>query len=362
MSQRIHNFSAGPGALPLPVLQSAQRNLVNYEGSGMSLMEMSHRSAIYDDIHNACITDLRTLLGLSDDYEVLFMGGGARTQFALVAMNLLRPQRRAAYINTGTWAVGALREAKKSGDATLLWSSEETGHDRVPCDADWSLTGDEEYLHYTSNNTIFGTQYSGIPETGGVDLFCDMSSDILSRPVDTSRFALIYAGAQKNMGPAGVTLVIVRKDLLERCPDNLPEVMNYRLVAGKNSMLNTPPVFPIYMVGLVAKHLLDLGGLAEVGTTNQAKNDAIYSAIDGSGGFYTGHAQRDSRSQMNVTFRAGSDTLNQRFVAEATEAGMNGLKGHRSVGGLRASIYNAVPLGSVLALTDFMGEFARRNG
>ena len=362
MSQRIHNFSAGPGALPLPVLESAQRNLVNYEGSGMSLMEMSHRGAIYDNIHNECIADLRTLLGLSDDFDVLFMGGGARTQFALVAMNLLRPGRHAAYIDTGTWAAGALREAKKSGDARLLWSSEGTGHDRVPSDSDWSLSGDEEYLHYCSNNTIFGTQYAGIPETGEVDLFCDMSSDILSRPVDTDRFALIYAGAQKNMGPAGVTLVIARKGLLERCPANLPEVMNYRLVAAKNSMLNTPPVFPIYMVGLVAKHLLDLGGLEEVAKTNTAKAAAIYSVIDGSEGFYTGHAQAGSRSQMNVTFRAQSDELNQAFVAEATAAGMNGLKGHRSVGGLRASIYNAVPLNSVLALSEFMTDFAQRNG
>jgi len=362
MSQRIHNFSAGPGALPLPVLESAQRNLVDFEGGGMSLMEMSHRGPVYDRIHNECIADLRALLGISEDYEVLFMGGGARTQFALVAMNLLRPGRRAAYIDTGTWASGALREAAKSGQAELLWTSKDSGYDRVPSDADWSLRGDEEYLHYTSNNTIFGTQFGHIPQPGEVDLFCDMSSDILSRPIDADRFALIYAGAQKNMGPAGVTLVVVRKDLLTRCADTLPEVMNYRLVAGKNSMLNTPPVFPIYMVGLVAKHLVSLGGLEAVASINQAKADAIYSEIDGSNGYYKGHAELGSRSQMNVTFRTANADLDQRFVAEATAAGMSGLKGHRSVGGLRASIYNAVPLTTVEALADFMRDFARKNG
>jgi len=328
----------------------------------MSLMEMSHRGPIYDAVHNRCIEDLRTLLGISQDFELLFMGGGARTQFALVAMNLLSPGTQAAYIDTGTWAAGALREAKKSGQAELLWSSEATGHDRVPRDQDWNLGGDECYLHYTSNNTIYGTQYPNVPDSGDVDLFCDMSSDILSRPIDVNQFGLIYAGAQKNMGPAGVTLVVLRKDLLERCPQDLPEVMNYRLVAAKNSMLNTPPVFPIYMVGLVAKHLLGLGGLEAVAAINHAKAAALYDAIDSSGGFYSGHAQRESRSQMNVTFQIGDTELEKQFVAKAAEAGLSGLKGHRSVGGLRASIYNAVPLASVEVLVEFMNEFKRLNG
>ena len=362
MTHRIHNFSAGPGALPLPVLESAQANLVDFEGSGMSLMEMSHRGPIYDRVHNECIADLRKLMGISDDYELLFMGGGARTQFALIAANLLPTGQRAAYLDTGTWASGARREGAKFGQTELLWSGKDGGYKRVPGSQDWQLQGDEAYLHYCSNNTIYGTQYHEVPASGSVDLFCDMSSDILSRPVDVSRYALLYAGAQKNMGPAGVTLVIVRKDLLERSPSTLPEVMNYRLVAGKNSMLNTPPVFPIYMVGLVAKHLLSLGGLSEVKRINQSKAEALYAAIDNSSGFYSGHADVDSRSWMNVTFRIGDAALEQEFVASAAAAELSGLKGHRSVGGLRASIYNAVSKASVDVLVDFMNEFARTRG
>lgn len=361
MPHRTHNFSAGPAALPLPVLESAQANLVNFAGSGMSLMEMSHRGPIYDEVHNQCIADLRTLLGISEDYDVLFMGGGARTQFALIPMNLLPAEQRAAYIDTGTWASGALREAGKLGQGELLWSSKESTYDHVPTDTDWNLQGDECYLHYTSNNTIYGTQFNHVPETDGVDLICDMSSDILSRPVDVNRFALIYAGAQKNMGPAGVTLVIVRKDLLQRCSDTLPEVMNYRLVAAKNSMLNTPPVFPIYMVGLVARHLIELGGLEAVAANNRSKAGGLYSAIDNSDGFYRGHSRENSRSEMNVTFRTQSAELDKQFVEEAAAAGLSGLKGHRSVGGLRASIYNAVPLESVHTLVEFMGDFQRRH-
>ena len=357
---RSHNFSAGPSALPLPVLERAAAELVDFRGAGASLLEMSHRGPIYDAIHHQCTEDLRTLLGASDDYSIVFMGGGARTQFALVPLNL-RPTGTAAYLNTGTWANGAIKEAAKLGDVTELWSSADSGFDRVPAPDAFRVPADSVYLHYTSNNTIYGTQYGYIPDTGGVDLVCDMSSDILSRPVDISRFGLIYAGAQKNLGPAGVTILVIRKDLLARSRADLPDLWNYQKIAAKDSMLNTPPVYAIYMVGLVAQHLLAHGGAAGAAAVNTRKAAALYAAIDGSD-FWTGHAQPGSRSQMNVTFRCPSPELDARFVSEATAAGLVGLKGHRSVGGLRASIYNAVPEASVQALVAFMAEFERTNG
>jgi phosphoserine aminotransferase len=357
---RLFNFSAGPGALPLPVLEQAAAELVDFRGAGMSLLEMSHRGPIYDRVHRECVADLHTLLGASDDYAIIFMGGGARTQFALVPTNL-RPHGSAAYLNTGRWADGATKEASKLGPVDELWSSEGSGFDRVPGPIEFSVPAGAAYLHYTSNNTIYGTQYQYVPDAGDTELVCDMSSDILSRPVDVSRFGLIYAGAQKNLGPAGVTVLVIRRDLLERSVAALPELWSYKKIASKDSMLNTPPVYAIYLVGLVAKHMLDLGGAEGVAVVNERKAARLYGAIDGTD-FWTGHARRDSRSIMNVTFRSPSAELDQRFVAEAAEAGMNGLKGHRSVGGLRASIYNSVPEEAAVALVDFMTEFERRAG
>ena len=358
---RVHNFSAGPSALPLPVLQQAAEELVDFRGAGASLLELSHRGKRYDTVHRECTEDLGTLLGLGDDHVILFMGGGARTQFALVPTNLLPDGGRAGYVNTGTWSTGALGEARKLGDAVELWSSADQNFDRVPRPEQLEVPPDLAYLHYTSNNTIYGTQFDYVPESNGAPLVCDMSSDILHRPVDVSKFGMIYAGAQKNLGPAGVTVLVIRRDLLERSPSDLPELWSYPRIAAKDSMLNTPPVYAIYMVGLVAKHLLARGGAEAAWTVNQRKAEALYGAIDATE-FWTGHALEDSRSMMNVTFRSPSDELDATFVSEATQAGMIGLKGHRSVGGLRTSIYNAVSEDSVKTLVSFMEEFERTRG
>ena len=357
---RIHNFSAGPSALPLPVLEQAAEELVDFRGAGASLLEMSHRGKVYDRVHEECIEDLSALLGLGDDHRILFMGGGARSQFALVPTNL-RATGRAGYLTTGVWSEGAVSEASKLGEATELWSSAGTGHDRVPSPGEVTPPPGLAYLHYTSNNTIYGTQYQYVPDSGDAPLVCDMSSDILSRPVDVSRFAMIYAGAQKNLGPAGVTLLVVRKDLLERSAPNLPEMWSYARIAAKNSMLNTPPVYAIYLVGLVAKHLAAHGGAAGAAERNARKAAALYAEIDSSD-FWRGHAQPDSRSLMNVTFFTPNPELDARFVGQAQAAGLAGLKGHRTAGGLRASIYNAVSEDSVTALVQFMKEFRRTQG
>lgn len=359
-TKRIHNFSAGPSALPLPVLEQVQEELVDFRGEGASIMEMSHRSKTYDTIHNEAIADLKRLMDIGDGYTVLFMGGGARTQFAFLAMNLLE-EKQADYLVTGNWAEQAYKQATKVGKARVIYSSAETNHDHVPKPEDYTIDADAAYLHYTSNNTIYGTEYPDVPETGKVPLVCDMSSDILSRPLDVSKFGLIYAGAQKNMGPAGVTTLIIRTDLLERSSATLPDMLSYAKVAEKNSMLNTPPVFGVYIVGLVVKHLLAKGGLVAAAERNMEKAQRVYQAIDNSNGFYRGHARPDSRSQMNVTFRLPNEDLEKAFLTEATSRDLSGLKGHRSVGGLRASIYNAVELASVEALVAFMNDFASRN-
>jgi phosphoserine aminotransferase len=359
---RVLNFSAGPSALPLPVLEQARDELIDFRGSGASIMEQSHRGPVYLEVHRQCVEDLTELLAIPDTHTVVFMGGGARSQFAHVPNNLAR-RAPADYLITGTWAEGAAREAAKLTESRTLYDSAPTGHDHVPRPADFSADPNAAYLHYTSNNTIYGTQYHYLPDPGGGVLVCDMSSDILSRPVDVSRHGLIYAGAQKNMGPAGVTVLILDRALLERSDAGLPEMFSYAKIAAKDSMLNTPPTFNIYLVGLVVKWLLEGGGLEAMGARNDAKSSSIYRAIDDSGGFYTGHAKMDSRSKMNVTFRIPARSeLEPIFVAEATAAGMIGLKGHRSVGGLRASIYNAVPSESTTALVDFMVDFAARHG
>ena len=360
MTHRAHNFNAGPAALPLPVLTQVQQDLIDYAGTGMSILEMSHRSAIYEQVHNDAIADLRTLLDCPEDYELLFMGGGAQSQFALVPMNMLSQGQYAEYVVTGTWAKSALVEAEKIGEVRALWSSESQGFNRVPTPQDYEAASDAAYLHYTSNNTIVGTQFTTVPTVGDVPLVCDMSSDILSQPIDVSQYGLIYAGAQKNIGPAGVTLVIVHKALLERSPDSLPATMSYARMARANSLLNTPPVFAIYIVGLVAKHLLQFGGLEAMATQNADKGTRLYAAIDDSDGFYQGCADPLCRSLMNVTFRLPTEALEATFVTECEAAGLVGLKGHRSVGGIRASIYNAVPVESVQALVDFMADFRQR--
>lgn len=368
MTHRVHNFGAGPAALPLPVLERVQQELLDYRGSGLSILESSHRGKHYGEVHESAMARLRSLVGgaaLGDDYEVLFMGGGARTQFGLVPWNLMRPGGSADYLVTGRWSEMAVAEAAKRGHAIEVWSSAGTGHDRVPGAGELPpdrLDRAAAYLHYTSNNTIFGTQFHHVPDAGAVPLVCDMSSDVLSRPLDLERYGLIYAGAQKNLGPAGVTVVLVRRDLLPRTPAELPDTLSYPTVAEKRSLLNTPPVFAIYVLDLVLAHLQERGGLDGAAERNEEKARKLYGAIDGSGGFYRGHARPESRSWMNVTFRLGEPALEERFVAAAAGGGLVGLKGHRSVGGIRASIYNAVEIEAVEALVAFMEDFADRNG
>ncbi len=359
---RAHNFSAGPAALPLPVLERARDELLDYGGSGMSIMEQSHRGPVYDAVHERAIADLRRLTGLGEDHHVLFMQGGARGQFAIVPMNLLSEGRTAGYVDTGRWAHFAVAEARKYGDVSVLFDGTDDRYFRSPGPGELQVDPGLAYLHYTSNNTVVGSQFHHVPDVGEVPLVCDMSSDILSGPLAFDRFGLIYAGAQKNLGPAGVTLVIVRDDLLERSGSSVPEVFNYAKVSGKNSMLNTPPTFGIYLIGLVARHLLDMGGLDAVAAHNAHKAELIYREIDSSAGFYNGAVDPSCRSRMNITWRMEDEAMEKRFVADATAAGLVGLKGHRSVGGLRASVYNAVPLESVRVLVDFMKEFKRTNG
>jgi len=363
IAKRVHNFGAGPAVLPVPVLERVQAELLDYAGTGMSVMEMSHRSAAFEGIVQRAEADLRTLLGLGPDHAVLFLQGGASLQFAMVPANLRAAAASADYVLSGHWSKAALKEAQKAGRARVAGSTEASAFDRVPAQGELDLDPEAAYLHFTSNNTIYGTQWSIDPEPPpGVPLVCDASSDALSRPVDVARYGLIYAGAQKNLGPAGVTLVVVRKDLLERSPGGLPAMLDYRLQAENRSLYNTPPTFAIYVVGLVLDWLIGLGGLAEAAKRNEAKAAVVYDAIDGSGGFYRGHAQKDSRSRMNVTFRLPSEDLEKAFLKEAQAEGLDGLKGHRSVGGLRASIYNACPIDSVRALAAFMGGFRTRRG
>ncbi|HVO09662.1 MAG TPA: 3-phosphoserine/phosphohydroxythreonine transaminase [Vicinamibacteria bacterium] len=361
--KRVHNFGAGPAVLPLGVLERVQAEMLDHAGTGMSVMEMSHRSAAFEAIIQRAEADLRTLLGLGAEHAVLFLQGGASLQFAMVPANLRPEGASADYVLSGHWSKAALKEAEKSGRVRVAGSSEASRFDRVPAQSELDLDPEAAYLHFTSNNTIYGTQWAIDPEPPArVPLVCDASSDILSRPMDVARYGLIYAGAQKNLGPAGVALVVVRRDLLERTPGGLPALLDYRLMAEHKSLYNTPPTFGIYVVGLVLQWLLESGGLAEAARRNEAKAALLYQAIDGSGGFYRGHAQPGSRSRMNVTFRLQTEELEKAFLKQAQAAGLDGLKGHRSVGGLRASIYNACPLESVRALAAFMRDFQKRSG
>lgn len=362
MSKRIHVFNAGPAVLPVEVLQEAQKHMVDFHGEGLSLMEMSHRGKTYDGIHHEAMQLMKEVMGLSDDYEIIFMQGGASLQFAALPFNLAQPGGLTQYVDTGAWSTKAIQEAEKLGyKAEIVASSEKDNFTYIPDVNSYHANKEAAYFHITSNNTIRGTQYHQWPDTEDVPLIVDMSSDINCRPLNYSRFSLIYAGAQKNMGPSGVAIVIIKKSLLERTPKNIPSLMNYKLLAAKESLYNTPPTWGIYMIGLVLKWIKGQGGLKEVGETNQRKADLLYGMIDGTD-FYRGTAHKDHRSWMNVTFRLPSEDLEKRFVAEAAEKDMIGLKGHRSVGGCRASIYNACSYDDVKFLVDFMTEFERRNG
>jgi phosphoserine aminotransferase len=358
---RIHNFSAGPAVLPVEVLEQVQQDLLSLPGVGMSVLEISHRSAAFDAIIEGCEADIRRLAGVPDGYQVLFLQGGASLQFSMVPMNLLPPGGSADYIVTGVWAQKAVKEARRVGAVKVAASTEAENFSRIPTQQELTLDPAAAYVHYTTNNTIYGTQFTYTPDSSAVPLVADASSDIFSRPIDVARYGLIYAGAQKNLAPAGLTLVIVRDDLLKRAPSALPTMLQYAVHAENKSMYNTPPVFPIYVMRLVLAWLLKQGGLAAVERTNARKAEKLYAEIDRTG-FYRGHAQKDSRSRMNITFRLPSEDLEKTFVKESTAAGLDGLKGHRSVGGLRASMYNAFPEPGVDALVQFMQEFERKNG
>ena len=361
MSNRIYNFNAGPAAIPLPVLEEIQAELLDFNGSGMSIAEVSHRSPWFDGVIDDAVARVKRLMKLGDDFHVLFLQGGASMQFCMIPMNLLPEGQSADYVNTGTWSTKAIKEAEIQGKTVnVVASSEDKNFSYIPKDI--PFTEGAAYVHLTSNNTIKGTQWTSFPDTGGVPVICDMSSDILSRHVDPANFGLIYAGAQKNLGPAGVTLVIVRNDMLERAPENLPTMLNYNTYVKKNSMFNTPPCFAIYVVQLVLKWLEEtIGGIENIEKYNQEKATLLYDVLDGNP-FYAGTAEEESRSRMNVTFRLPTEDLEKQFVNEALENGLGGLKGHRSVGGCRASIYNAMPLEGIQALVTFMEDFAQKNG
>jgi phosphoserine aminotransferase len=363
MTDRVFNFSAGPATLPVSVLEQAQSEMLNYRGAGMSVMEMSHRSKAFESIIQHAEADLRALLNIPENYKVLFLQGGASLQFAMVPMNLQPKGKSADYILTGSWGQGAFKEAKKLGPVREAATTASSNFNRLPGPEEIKMDVGAAYVHFTSNETIFGVEFDEEPAAGDVPLVCDMSSDFISRPIDVSKYGLIYAGAQKNAGPAGATMVIVRDDLLERAPEGLPAMLDYRNLAKNGSMYNTPPCYAIYVCGLVFKWLInDVGGLEKMHALNKEKAKILYDAIDSSDGYYRGHAEKDCRSLMNVTFRLPSEELENKFIKEATAGGLDGLKGHRSVGGLRASIYNAFPKTGVERLVEFMGEFQRRNG
>ncbi len=362
MTERIFNFSAGPAVLPEPVLKKAQADLFALPGVGMSVLEISHRSAAFEQIIKEAEEDLRKLIGIPDNYKVLFLQGGASLQFTMVPMNLLPKGASADYILTGSWGQGAIKEAKKLGTVREAATTADTNFNRLPQAADIKLDPQAAYVHFTSNETIFGVEFQEEPVSSDIPLVCDMSSNFISRPIDVAKYGLIYAGAQKNAGPAGATIVIVRDDLLERSPEGIPAMLDYKNLAKNGSMYNTPPCFAIYICGLVFKWALnDLGGLEKIAAANQEKASLLYKAIDASDGYYRGHAESNCRSLMNVTFRLPSEELEKKFIKEATAAGLDGLKGHRSVGGLRASIYNAFPKAGVEKLVEFMADFQKQN-
>ncbi|MFV2067182.1 MAG: 3-phosphoserine/phosphohydroxythreonine transaminase [Pirellulales bacterium] len=363
MTERIFNFSAGPAVLPEPALAEAQRDLMALPGVGASVLEISHRSATFKKILEQTLDDLRSLLAIPDGYHVLFLQGGSRLQFSMVPMNLLRGSGRSAdYLLTGSWGNKAIAEARKEGDVRVAWDGKASNYDRLPQPDALDLDPQAAYVHFTSNETIQGVQFPREPDVGSVPLVCDASSDFLSRPLAIDRYGILYACAQKNAGPAGVTVVIVREDLLAAVPDPLPGMLDYRLHVQHGSLYNTPPVFGIYFVGLIAKWLRhDVGGLDAMAEQNGRKAEWLYTVIDQSNGFYRGHAQPECRSVMNVTFRLPSELLEKEFLEQAQSEGLVALGGHRSVGGIRASIYNAMPETGVKKLRDFMQAFHRQH-
>ncbi|MCF6235360.1 MAG: 3-phosphoserine/phosphohydroxythreonine transaminase [Gammaproteobacteria bacterium] len=358
---RIYNFSAGPAMLPTAVLERAQEEMLDWQGTGMSVMEMSHRGKEYMSIAEKAESDLRELLAVPDNYKVLFLQGGASSQFAMVPLNLLRDKTSADYFYTGQWSKKAIAEAKRYCDVNIVATSESDGFNSIPAQSEWQLSKGAAYVHYTPNETIGGVEFQCLPEVGDVPLVADMSSSILSRPIDVSKYGVIYAGAQKNIGPAGLAVVIVRDDLIGSARDGTPSMFDYKIHADNGSMYNTPPTYTWYLAGLVFEYLKEKGGLTVVAEENQRKAKKLYTFIDASD-FYANPVAIDSRSWMNVTFTLADNNLDAAFLKEADALGLKTLKGHRSVGGMRASIYNAMPEKGVSALVDFMAEFEYRNG
>ncbi len=358
---RVFNFSSGPAVLPLSVLETAQRDLIALPGVGISILEISHRSKTFDDIFQQAVDAVREIAGIPHHYRILMLQGGASLQFSMVPMNLLVDGKTADYVDAGSGGEKAIKEAKRVGNVNIAASAKAEHYSRIPRQSELKLTPGASYMHITSNNTIEGTQYRELPDVGATPLVCDASSDIFSKPIDVSRFGLIYAGAQKNLGPAGVTVVIIREDLLERSRDSLPTMLSYKVHAENDSHYNTPNTFGVYILGLTMKWLKSIGGLTAIAKTNERKAARVYAELDRTG-FYRGAAQKDSRSLMNITFRLSSEDLEKTFVKEATAAGLDGLAGHRAVGGIRASIYNAFPEEGVDALVSFMREFERKRG
>ena len=362
MIERIYNFSAGPATLPVPVLEKAKSELLSLDGIGMSVMEISHRSKPFDKIIQNAEQGIRELLNVPDNYKILFLQGGATLQFSMIPMNFLGENETADYVITGAWGKKAIKEAKRCGNAETIYTDADNNFKSVPAQDSLNFSENAKYIHYTSNETIEGVEFKYELDGGGIPVVCDMSSNILSKPLDIEKYGLIYAGAQKNIGPSGVTLVIVRDDLLAQVPENQHSMLDYRLLAEKDSMLNTPNTWGIYIINLVTDWLKEKGGLAEMEKINEEKAGILYDAIDASDGFYKGHADKNARSLMNVTFNLPSEELEQKFASEAAEKDLSGLKGHRSVGGIRASIYNAFPREGVVALIDFMKDFSQENG
>lgn len=360
MAKRVFNFYPGPATLPLKVLERARDEFLDFQGTGMSVMEISHRSKEWDKTIVEATAQVRKLMNIPDDYKIIWLGGGASTQFYMVPANIGISGKPMEYVNTGTWATKAIKEAKLYGDVNVVASSEDEGFSYIPKNLEFS--DDAAYAHITGNNTIYGTEWNEWPDIpSGVPLVCDMSSNLMDRVVDIKRFGVLYAGAQKNLGPAGVTLVIAREDLIDRVPEKLPSMMKWKTHVGKGSMFNTPPVFAIYMCKLSVDYLEEMGGVKAMENINREKAKLLYDVIDASDGFYKGHARKDSRSLMNVTFTMEIPDLEEKFAKEAAERDLIGLKGHRSVGGMRASIYNAMPIEGVRTLGDFMKEFQAEN-
>ncbi len=366
MTKKIYNFSAGPAILPAPVLEKAQSELLSLGGIGMSVMEISHRSAHFEPILHNAEKGIRELMSIPENYRILFLQGGASLQFSMIPLNFLGENQTADYIVTGAWGEKAVREAKKQakngGNANVIFSTAAGNFKSVPAQEELNFSPNAEYVHYTSNETIEGVEFKYDLDGAGIPVVCDASSNILSKPFDVSKYALIYAGAQKNIGPSGVTLVIIRDDLIAKVPENQHSLLDYRAIAENDSMLNTPNTWGIYIINLVCEWLKERGGLAAMLKINEVKAKILYDAIDASDGFYSGHAEKSARSLMNVTFRLPSEKLEKQFADEAAANGLDGLKGHRSVGGIRASIYNAFPVEGVEKLVEFMRDFSQKNG